>query len=76
MTKHPERVPQLTFHLRTILRASRNFEWAAWTSYDAAYQLQVADCCLLDCTEIDPHKAFSRLSQVHSEVSLLPGRDR
>jgi hypothetical protein len=40
--------------MRTIVRASRNFEGAAWASYDAAYRRQAANKQSLDWATIDP----------------------
>ena len=34
--------PPFMAYLRTIVRASRNFEGTAWASYDAAYRRQAA----------------------------------
>ena len=53
-TKHPEKAPQFMGYLRTIVQVSRNFERAAWASYDAAYRWQAANRHSLDWANIDP----------------------
>ena len=53
-TKFPEKTPHFMCYLRTIVRASRNFEGTAWASYDAAYQRQAANRQSLDWATIDP----------------------
>ena len=54
VTKHPTKAPQFMGYLRTIVRASRNFEGAAWASYDAAFRRQAANRKSLDWGMIDP----------------------
>ena len=51
--QYPEKTPHFMAHLRTITRASRNFEGAAWASYDMAFQRQAANQCSLDWGVID-----------------------
>ena len=46
--KHPDKTPHFMGYLRTIVRASRNFEGAAWATYDAAYRRQAANRQSLD----------------------------
>jgi hypothetical protein len=53
-TKHPSKTPHFKVYMRTIVRASRNFEGAAWASYDAAYRRQAANKQSLDWATIDP----------------------
>ena len=54
MTKHPTtKAPQFMGYLRTIARASRNFEGAAWASYDEAFRRQAANRNSLDWGMID-----------------------
>ena len=53
-TKHPSKTPHFMGYMRTIVRASRNFEGAAWASYDAAYRRQAANKQSLDWATIDP----------------------
>ena len=53
-TKYPDRAPQFMWYLCTIVRASRNFEGAAWASYDAAYRRQAANRDSFDSATIDP----------------------
>ena len=52
--RYPQSAPQLMAYLRTIVRASRNFEGSAWATYDAAYQRQAANNCRLDWATTDP----------------------
>ena len=61
-TKFPEKAPQFMCYLRTIVRASRNFEGSAWASYDAAYRRQAANQKSLDWAAIDStiYEAFTR----------------
>ena len=56
-------------YLRTITRASRNFEGAGWASYDMAFSHQVANQCSLDWGVIDSalyNEAFT------GQVRLIP----
>ena len=53
-TMHPDKAPHFMGYLRTIVRASRNFEGTAWASYDAAYHRQAANRHSLDWATIDP----------------------
>ena len=46
--RYPDKAPHLMAYLRTIVRASRNFEGSAWASYDAAYRRQAANNRSLD----------------------------
>ena len=68
-TKYPEKAPQFMGYLRTIVRASRNFEGSAWASYDAAYRRQSANRRSLEWAVIDPtiyNEAFT------GRAKLLP----
>ena len=42
-TRYPEKIPHFMAYLRTITRASRNFEGTAWVSYDMAFRRQAAN---------------------------------
>ena len=53
-TRYPQKAPQFLAYLRTIVRASRNFEGTAWASYDAAYRRQAANSRSLDWATSDP----------------------
>ena len=53
-TKHPSKTPHFMGYMRTIIRASRNFEGAAWACYDATYQREAANKQSLDLATIDP----------------------
>ncbi len=46
-THHLDKAAQLMVYLRTIVRASRNFEGTAWASYDACFRRQAANQCSL-----------------------------
>ena len=66
-TKHPDKAPHFMCYLRTIVRASRNFEGTAWASYDAAYRRQAANRHSLDWAIIDPtiyNEAFTGRAQL------------
>lgn len=52
--KYPEKAPQFMCYLRTIVRASPNFEGAAWASYDAAYWRQATNRGSFNWAPIDP----------------------
>ena len=52
-SRFPEKTPHSMAYLRTITRASRNFEGAAWASYDMAYRRQAANQRYLDWATID-----------------------
>ncbi len=52
-TRHPDKGPQLLAYLRTIVRASRNFEGPMWASYDACYHRQEANQRSLDWAKVD-----------------------
>ncbi len=51
--RHPDKTPHLMAYLRTITRASRNFEGVAWVSYDMAFRRQAATGRSLDWAVID-----------------------
>ena len=52
-TWYPEKMPHFMAYLRTITRASRNFEGTAWASYDMAFRRQAANLRSLDWGVID-----------------------
>ena len=52
--RYPEKTPHFMAYLRTITRASRNFEGTAWATYDMAYRRQAANQRSLDWATIDP----------------------
>ena len=52
--RYPDKAPHLMAYLRTLMRASRNFEGSAWALYDAAYHRQVANDQSLDWAIPDP----------------------
>ena len=51
--QYPDKAPQLFAYLRTITRASRNFDSAAWASYDMAFRRQAANRGSLDWGFVD-----------------------
>ena len=51
--RYPEKTPHFMAYLRTITRASRNFDGTAWASYDMAYRRQAANQRSLDWGIID-----------------------
>ena len=53
LTKHPDKGGHFMAYLRTIVRASRNYEDSAWASYDAAYRRQAANSRSLDWGIVD-----------------------
>ena len=66
-TKHPDKTPHFMGYLRTIVRASRNFEGTAWATYDAAYRRQAANRQSLDWATIDPtiyNEAFTGRARI------------
>ena len=52
--RYPNKTPHFMAYLRTITRASRNFEGTAWAPYDMAYRRQAANQKSLDWATIDP----------------------
>ena len=52
--RYPQSAPQLMAYLRTIVRASHNFEGSAWVIYDTAYRRQAANNRRLDWATTDP----------------------
>ena len=65
--RYPDKAPHLMAYLRTIVRASRNFEGSAWASYDAAYRRQAANNRSLDWAIPDPalyNEAFTGRARV------------
>ena len=50
---YPDKAPHLFSYLRTITRASRNFDTSAWASYDMAYRRQAANQGSLDWGTVD-----------------------
>ena len=64
---YPDKGPQLFAYLRTITKASRTFETAAWASYDVAFRRQAANRGSLDWGVIDPalyNEAFAGRAKV------------
>ena len=64
---YPDKAPHFMAYLRTIVRASRNFEGPAWASYDAAYRRQAANNRSLDWAIPDPalyNEAFTGRARV------------
>ena len=64
---YPDKAPHLMAHLRTIVRANRNFEGSAWASYDAAYRRQAANNRSVNWAIPDPalyNEAFTRRARV------------
>ena len=51
--RYPEKTPHFMAYLRTITRASRNFEGAAWVLYDMEFRRQAANHRSLDWGVID-----------------------
>ena len=49
----PEKTPHFMVYLRTLTRASRNFEGTAWASYDMAFRHQTANHRSLDWATTD-----------------------
>ena len=59
-------------YLRTIVRASRNFEGTAWLSYDAAFRRQAAIHGSFDWGVIDPtlyNEAFTGRARIKARCS-------
>ena len=52
-SKYPDKAPHLMAYLRTITRASRNYEDLAWASYDAAFRRQAANRSTFDWSQVD-----------------------
>jgi len=51
---YPQKAPHFFAYMRTIVRASRNFEGTAWVSYDMSYRRAAANKCSLDWGLPDP----------------------
>ena len=51
---YPDKAPQFMACMRTIVRASRNFEGPAWATYDMAFRRQAANRQSLDWGITDP----------------------
>ena len=51
---YPAKSTHLWAYMRSIVKASRNFEGASWASYDAAYRRQAANKRTLDWSVLDP----------------------
>ena len=52
--RYPDKAPQFMAYMRTIVRASRNFEGPAWATYDMAFRRQAANRQSLDWGITDP----------------------
>ena len=50
----PEKAPPLMAYLRTIARASRNYDTDAWVEYDSAFRRRAGNCGSLEWGIIDP----------------------
>ena len=69
--QYPEKTSHFMAYLRTITRASHNFERAAWASYDMAYWRQAANQRSLDWGVVDQalyNEAFTGRTQDCPEV--------
>ena len=51
---YPEKAPHFFAYMRTIVRASRNFEGTSWVSYDMSYRRAAANKQSLDWVVPDP----------------------
>jgi hypothetical protein len=71
-TKHPSKTPHFMGYMRTIIRASRNFEGAAWACYDATYQREVAR--FGNHRPDNLQRRFYRAGTAGAKMPLLPRR--
>ena len=79
-SRFPEKTPHFMAYLRTITRASRNFEGAAWASYDMAYRRQAANQHSLDWATIDTalyNEGFTRRARAipHCRFCLVDSHE-
>ena len=61
-TRYPQYTPEFMGYQRVIVRAARNFEGAAWVTYDMCYRRKAARCKDLHWSRIDSalyHDAFT-----------------
>ncbi len=68
---YPSKAPHLLAYLRTIVRASHNFEGSAWASYDACYRRQTAVTHSLDSGVVDPSlysQAFTGRARIKQRI--------
>ena len=68
-SRYPEKAHHMFRYLRTIVRASRNFEGTAWVSYDAAFRRQAAVHGSFDWGVIDTtlyNEAFTGRARIRS----------
>ena len=79
-TKYPEKAPHFMDYMRSIVRASRTFEGAAWASYDAAFRRRAANRLSPDWSQSDSalfneafagrgkvlHRCIHCLSEMHT----------
>ena len=72
ISRFPGKVQHMFQYLRTIVRASRNFEGTAWVSYDAAFRRQAAINGSFDWGAIDPtlyNEAFTGQARIKARCS-------
>ena len=65
--KYPEKGPHLFAYMRTIAKASRNFEGTTWVAYDTAFRRQAANLGTWDWGAIDTglyNEAFAGRARV------------
>lgn len=70
--RFPDKAQHMFQYLRTIVRASRNFEGSAWVSYDAAFRRQAAGTASFDWGIIDPtlyNEAFTGRARIKARCS-------
>ena len=53
VAKHPGKAAQLFGYLKTIMKASRNFDGCQWVTYDTAFRRQAANCKSWDWGTVD-----------------------
>ena len=68
-TTFPDKVPHFTAHLRTVIKAARNFEGTAWATYDAVCRRQVAYQGSLEWGVIDKTPSIARLLPAGRAIS-------
>ena len=74
--QNPDKAPQLFAYLRTITRASRNFDSAAWVSYDMHGIPQTSSQLGLPglgvCRYCTVQRGIHRQGKDHNKMLLLP----
>lgn len=71
-SRYPEKAIQLFQYLRTIVRASRNFEGSSWVSYDSAFRRLAANSCSFDWGVIEPslyNEAFTGRARIKTRCA-------